>query len=207
MGDVVIIFSNGISITDAEHKSLLYITPNPEEWLMDAITEKARVRRDALIKEWKPKLFNDESVTELPADAHALCDLIMARDDYKSRAERIAEDPEASILKHNIAKFEGTSRVGLTVRRPDRNPNDATVTLFSSGIDLGDEDCHCILAYVEDLDDWVIGALMGQINRGRKTMIETWEPIILADPDVSTMPATEAGLINMIVSREDYQVR
>ena len=200
----MIIFSNGISITDSEHKSLLHITPNPEEWLMAAITEKARLRRDALIKEWKPKLFNDESVTELPADAHALCDLIMARDDYKSRAEKKAEDP---LGKHNIAKFEGTSRVGLTVRRPDRNPNDATVTLFPSGIDLGDEDCHCILAYVQDLDDWIIGALMGQVNRGKKRMIETWEPIILGDPDVSTMPATEEGLINMIVSRDDYQNR
>jgi len=203
----MIIFPTGIAITDTEHKSILHVVVDPEAWLLAAITEKVRLRRDALIKEWQPKLFNDESVTELPADAHALCDLIMARDDYKSRAEKIAEDPEASTLKHNIARFEGTSRVGLTVRRPDRNPNDATVILFPSGIDLADEDCHCILAYVADLDDWVIGALMGQINRGKKQMIDVWQPIILADSEVATMPATEDGFINMIVARDDYQTR
>ena len=38
-------------------------------------------------------------------------------------------------------------------------------------------------------------------------MIREWQPIILADPEVFTMPATEEGLINMIVNRDDYQAR
>jgi len=82
-----------------------------------------------------------------------------------------------------------------------------TVTLFSSGIDLTDVDVNCIMAYVQDLDDLIYGALMGQINRGKKLMLREWQPIILADPDISTMPATEDGLIDMIVSRDDYQAR
>jgi len=132
--------------------------------------------------------------------------IFYVRDDYKTRLQRDAdEDSPVLLSKHNIAKFEGTSRVGLTVKRPDRVPSDATVTLFPDGLDLSDIDCHCILAYVQDLSDWVIGALMGQINRGKKKMIGTWKPIILADPDVTTMPATEEGLINMIVARDDYK--
>ena len=203
----MIIFPTGIKITDTEHKSLLHIVSNPEEWLLDAITEKAGVRRDDLIKEWQPKLFADPSVTELPADAHALCTLIMARDDYKTRLQHDADqDPPVTLHNHNIAKFEGTSRVGKTIKRLDRVPSDATVTLFPSGMDLSDIDCNCILAYIQDLSDWVIGALMGQINRGKKQMIGEWQPIILADPDVSTMPATEEGLINMIVARDDYKM-
>ena len=79
------------------------------------------------------------------------------------------------------------------------------MTLFASGIDLTDIDCDCILAYVQDLSDWVIGALMGQVNRGKKRMITKYEPIIRADPSVTTMPGTEDGLINMIVARSDYQ--
>ena len=70
---------------------------------------------------------------------------------------------------------------------------------------MDDQDCGCILAYVQDLDDWIIGALLGQINRGKKNMIREWKPIILADPSVTTMPATEDGLITMIVARDDYQ--
>lgn len=200
------LFSEGIKITDVEHKCLLHIESEPEQWLRDTITEKARLRREALINEWRPRLFADASVTELPASDDELCALIMARDDYKTRLQRdAAQDPPEALYKHATAKFEGTSRVGLTVRRPDRVPGDATVTLFAGGLDLADVDVNCILAYVQDLDDWVIGALMGMVNRGKKKMIAKYEPIIRADASVTTMPGTEDGLITMILARADYQ--
>jgi len=200
------IFPTGIAITDTENKSLLHVVSDPEAWLLAAITEKARLRRNALIEEWRPRLFADASVTELPASDDGLCALIMARDDYKTRLQQdAAQDPPVPLSKHATAKFEGTSRVGLTVRRPDRVPGDATVTLFASGIDLSDTDTNCILAYVQDISDWLIGALMGQVNRGKKKMIAKYEPIIRADPSVTTMPATEDGLITMILARDDYQ--
>jgi len=202
----MIIFPSGIGITDTENKTLLHIVSDPEAWLLATIAEKARLRRDALIKEWRPRLFADPAVTELPADDEALCELIMARDDYKTRLQHdAAQDPPVLPRKYVTAKFDGTSRAGKTVRRPDRVPGDATVTLFSSGINLTDIDVNCIQAYVQDLSDWVIGALMGQINRGKKQMISKYEPIIRADPSVTTMPATEIGLINMIVARSDYR--
>ena len=202
----MIIFPDGIAITDTEHKSLLHIVSDPEAWLLAAIKEKARLRREALFVEWRPRLFADASVTELPAGDDELCALIMARDDYKTRLQQdAAQDPPVPLDTYATAKFEGTSRVGKTVRRPDRVPGDATVTLFASGIDLSDTDTNCILAYVQDIPDWAIGALMGQINRGKKKMIKKYHPIIIADPRVITMPATEAGLINMIVARDDYK--
>ena len=204
----MIIFPTGIKITDIENKSLRHLVSDPEAWLLAAITEKARLRRDALIQEWQPRLFADSSVTELPADKEALCTLIMARDDYKTRLQQDADqDSPVTLHNHNIAKFEGTSRAGKTVKRLDRVLSDATGSLFPSGMDLSDIDCACILAYIQDLSDWVLGALMGQINRGKKQIIGEWQPTILADPDVATMPATEEGLINMIVARDDYQSR
>ena len=202
----MIIFPDGIAITDTEHKSLLHIVSDPEGWLLAAIKGKARLRREALISEWRPRLYADDSVTELPASDDEMCALIMARDDYKTRLQQdAAQDPPVPLVKHATAKFEGTSREGMAVRRPDRVPGDATVTLFASGIDLSDTDTNCILAYVQDLEDWVIGALMGQVNRGKKKMIAKYHPIIIADPSVTTMPATEEGLINMIVARSDYK--
>jgi len=202
----MILFPTGIAITDVEQKSLLHIASDPEAWLNGVIAEKVRLRRDALIKEWRPRLFADSSVTELPANSTDLAALIMARDDYQTRLQRdAAQDPPVALNRHATAKFEGTSRAGMTVRRPDRVPGDATVTLFSSGINIADTDANCILAYVQDLSDWVIGALMGQINRGKKKMIAQYHPVILADSRVTTMPGTEDGLINMIVARSDYQ--
>jgi hypothetical protein len=201
----MILFSDGIKITTTENLCLYHIVPDAEAWLRSAITEKARLRRDALITEWRPRLFADASVTELPTDDDALCALIMARDDYKTRLQQdAAQDPPVPLDKHATAKFEGTSRVGMTVRRPDRVPGDATVTLFADGITLTDTDANCVLAYVQDLGDWVIGALMGQVNRGKKKMIAKYHPIILADASVTVMPATEDGLITMILARSDY---
>ena len=204
--DSMIIFPTGIAITDTEHKSLLHIVSDPEAWLIATITEKARNRRDALINEWLPRLYADASVTELPASDDEMCALIMARSDYKTRLQKdAAADPSMTLVKHATAKFEGTSRVGKVVKRPDRVPGDATVTLFASGIDLSDVDTNCILAYVQDIPDWAIGALMGQVNRGKKRMLAAYHPILMADSSVTTMPATEEGLINMIIARDDYQ--
>jgi hypothetical protein len=202
----MVIFATGIKITEVEHQCLLYMVPNPEAWLITAITGKALLRRNALIEEWRPRLFADASVTELPASDDELCALIMARDDYKTRLQQdAAQDPPVPLSKHPTAKFKGTSRVGKVVRRPDRVPGDATVTLFAGGLDLSDTDTNCILAYVQDLEDWAIGALMGQVNRGKKKMIAQYHPIIMADSSVTTMPATEDGLITMILVRSDYQ--
>ena len=190
----MIIFPTGIVITDTENKGLLHIVADPEAWLLAAITEKARLRREALIAEWRPRLFADPAVTELPADDEDLCTLIMARSDYKTRLQQdAAQDPPESPYRHNIARHAAIDRSGTTV------------TLFASGIDLTDTDTNCILAYIQDLSDWVLGALLGQINRGKKQMIAKYEPIIRADPAVTTMPATEDGLINMIVARDDYK--
>ena len=202
----MLIFPTGIKITELENSCLLHIEANPEGWVLAAIMEKARLRREALIAEWRPKLFADASVTELPKSDDEMCALIMSRSDYKTRLQQdAAQDPPVPLVKHATAKFEGTSRVGLTVRRPDRVPGDATVTLFAAGIDLADVDVNCIMAYIQDLDDWVIGALMGMVNRGKKRMIKKYEPIIRADPSVTTMPGTEDGLITMILARSDYR--
>ena len=186
------LFTDGIKLTETKYACILHITANPEQWLRDVITEKARLRRDALINEWQSRLFADPAVTELPADAHELCALIMARDDYRTRLQQDSEIGESPYL-HNIKRYEAIDRSG------------PTVTLFADGIDQSDADCACILAYVQDLDDWVLGALLGKINQGKKTLIKEWYPKLLDDPEVSTMPATEDGLITMILARDDYK--
>ena len=202
----MIIHSSGIKITANENSCIRHITPDAEAWLTSVIAAKVTARREALIAEWRPRLFADDSVTELPADSTALSNLILARSDYRTRLQQdAAADPPIPVDRQATAKFNGTSRAGMTVRRPDRVPGDATVTLFASGITIDDADANCILAYIQDLEDWVLGALMGQVNRGKKTMIAKYEPIIRADPDVATMPATEDGLITMILARSDYE--
>jgi hypothetical protein len=165
---------------------------NPEAWVTSVIAEKARLRRDALIKEWRPILHADASVTELPANTDDLAMLILARDDYRTRGQKDAARSEP-IYTYQRDIYAAVTRSG------------STVTLFASGITIADFAANCILAYVQDLEEWVIGAVQGQVHRGKKKMISQYHPIIMADPSVTTMPATEDGLINMIIARSDYQ--
>jgi hypothetical protein len=190
----MIIFQNGITITVIEQSCLLHIVSDPEAWLLAAITEKTRLRRDALIQEWRPRLYADASVTELPANDDDLATLILARSDYKTRAQQdAASDPVKPISTHARDKYAAVTRSG------------STVTLFGSGITIADLSGNCILAFVQNLEEWLIGGLMGQVNRGKKKMIRQYHPIIMADSSVTTMPATEDGLITMILARSDYQ--
>jgi hypothetical protein len=190
----MILFSTGIVLTANENSSLLHMVPDAETWLSSTITEKARLRRDALIEEWRPRLYTDASVTELPANPDDLATLILARSDYKTRVQQDAEaDPVVDTSTTQKDKYDAVSRSG------------STVTLFSSGITIPDLSANCVLAYIQNLEEWVIGALMGQVNRGKKKMISQYHPIIMDDPSVTTMPATEDGLITMILARSDYQ--
>jgi len=190
----MIIFPTGILLTANENSSLLHMVPDAETWLSSTITEKARLRRDALIQEWRTTLYADDSVTELPANSDDLATLILVRSDYKTRAQQDAvADPVEPTSTQNKDTYDAVTRSG------------STVTLFGSGINLADLTGNCILSSIQNLEEWIIGAVMGMVNRGKKKMIAQYHPIIMADSDVTTMPATEDGLITMILARADYQ--
>tara|TARA_Y100000310_G_C20689493_1_gene821277 strand:+ start:2288 stop:2914 length:627 start_codon:yes stop_codon:yes gene_type:complete len=197
------LFPYGIKVTQTEYTSLLHIESNPEQWLRNSILEKAKLRQEALINEWRPKLFADPDIAEIPANANALAQLIISHKDYKSRAQTNTEStPKEKPYHHNIDRFNGKIRRGIA-----RIPSAATVTLFPNGIDLPSLDCNCILAYVENLDDWVLGALLGHINRGKKKMILEWQPKLFTDPKTSNIPANEEELIKIIVNLPNYKTQ
>ena len=189
----MIIFNTGIELTANENSSLLHMVPDAEAWISSTVANKAQLRQDALIEEWRPRLYADASVTTLPADADDLANLILARNDYQTRAQRdAAADPVVIASTNNKDRYDAVTRGG------------STVTLFGSGINLADLSGNAILAYVQNLEEWVIGAVLGMVNRGKKKMVAKYHPIILADASVTVMPATEDGLITMILARADY---
>jgi len=190
----MIIFPGGIALTDIENSCLLHMVTDAEIWLTGTLADNAIFRRDKLIKEWRPKLYADESVTELPANDDDLATLILARSDYRTRLQRdAAANPVVATFTNNKDRYEAVTRIG------------STVTLFASGITLPDLSGKCILAYVQNIEEWIYGAVLGMVNRGKKKMITQYHPIIMDDASVTTMPATEDGLITMILARADYK--
>ena len=56
-----------------------------------------------------------------------------------------------------------------------------------------------------DIQAWVDCAVNGKINNCKKRMLREWHPKLLADPAVTSLPATEEELIALIVARSDYK--
>ena len=197
----MILFPTGINITDVEHKELLHVTTAPEQWVRDTLTDKVTLRRAALVKEWLPRLLMDTDITELPVTLEDCLQTIFSHPAYKNRAQRDAAQvpPELTYL-HNIARFEGTVKHGVV-----RVPRDATITLIPEGIHILDLDLTCLLYYLQNVSDWVLGALLGQINRGKKKIINQYTPVFIANPTITRVPASEEGLINMIVALPEYE--
>ena len=97
----MIIYSSGIVLTANENSCALHLVANVEAAITSTFAEKATRRRDALIEEWRPRLYADASVTELPADPDDLATLILARSDYRTRAQQdAAADPAVAISTH-----------------------------------------------------------------------------------------------------------
>ena len=82
----------------------------------------------------------------------------MARPDYRTRLQSDAELPEPEPPRlRNKAIFQAVNR-----------PSQGRVTLFPSGIELSDAECHCLLAYIQDVEDWVLGAFIGAYQPGQE---------------------------------------
>ena len=62
-----------------------------QDWVDKAIDGKVNNCKKRMLAEWLPKLYADESVTQIPASEDEIVAMIVARDDYKDRTARDAE--------------------------------------------------------------------------------------------------------------------
>ena len=79
------------TLTATEESVLLNDLLDIQDWVDGAINGKVNNCKKRMIEEWMPKLYADESVTQIPADDDEKIVLIVARDDYKNRAEQEAK--------------------------------------------------------------------------------------------------------------------
>ncbi len=80
-----------VTITDADETALNNDLLDIDTWIQDAVTGKINNCKKRMVAQWQPVLFADESVESMPATADGIIALVVARDDYKTRAERDAE--------------------------------------------------------------------------------------------------------------------
>ena len=81
-----------IEINDTDQKVLKSDLLDIDQWCQDAITGKINNSWKRMQSEWTTKLMNDDSFTDpIPSNKTDFVNLITARSDYKTRAERDAE--------------------------------------------------------------------------------------------------------------------
>jgi len=80
-----------------------------EVWVNGAIDGKVANCKKRMIAEWLPKLYADESVTQIPANEDEMIAMVVARADYSNRVVRDQGypegDPSDSWLKAQLQKY------------------------------------------------------------------------------------------------------
>ena len=199
------LFPSGVVFKNTEHLCLLHMASDIEQWLLNEISRKANTRRDAMIDRWRPVFFADPAVKTIPTDKKEFVANILARPEYRNRTQVDAE--------HTLPQAGGGPRTPKPVTNKAKNKAkyDAqprttdTVTLYQgAGLTISDADRDTMLDDLFDLEDWVLGALLGKANKGKLEMFKEWKDKLEADPNVTEIPANDDDLILMITARPDY---
>jgi len=74
-------------------------------------------------------------------------------------------------------------------------------------VEINDHDEKVLLNDLLDIDAWVQGAVAGKLNNCGKRMAQEAAQVLKNDPSVSTMPATDQGLQEALLARDDYKNR
>jgi len=186
------LFPSGITLSKMELDCLKHVEADPETWLLETLATYVQYRRDALIREWEPVLLADPAVRRIPKNPDTVARLIMARPDFKTRAQQ-DEEQEEPLYLYNTRKYEEKER------------GRDTVALCPGGIAITNQHAAYILAHVQDISDFIIGAVMGSVHRGKVKMMRQYQPALVADPNTDDLPATEAEQVALIVARPEYR--
>ena len=91
MADLIIT----VTIDDTDQLLMNNDLKDIDEWVQDAVTGKKNNCWKRFQREWTTKLMDDESFTDpIPSNKVDFVALVIARDDYKNREDRDAEEAE-----------------------------------------------------------------------------------------------------------------
>jgi hypothetical protein len=74
-------------------------------------------------------------------------------------------------------------------------------------VNISDHQEKVLLNDLLDIDAWIQAAVAGKLNKCSKRMSDQARYVLMADADVETMPATDQGLQEALLARDDYKNR
>ena len=105
-----------------------------QDWVDKAIDGKVNNCKKRMIAEWLPKLYADESVTQIPANEDEMIALVVARSDYLNRVEREQGypegDPSASWTKAQLGKYCSSHGIDYNAMNAEGQGGDSKAVLL-----------------------------------------------------------------------------
>ena len=74
-------------------------------------------------------------------------------------------------------------------------------------ITLEDIDEQVLNSQLFDIKEWLQGALTGKINNVKTRLLLEAQGMLIADPEIDTLPASEDGILELYFSRPYYKNR
>lgn len=74
-------------------------------------------------------------------------------------------------------------------------------------VSFTDDEVKCLEAIVTDFQKWLDEAADGKLNQCKKKLIREWQPKLFNDGGITSLPSTENGLINFILTHRTYRSR
>jgi hypothetical protein len=57
-----------VTLTEAQEKALAHVAYDPQEWIQNAVSERARLAMEEIFNNEVQRMLADPNVTEIPAD-------------------------------------------------------------------------------------------------------------------------------------------
>lgn len=158
------------------------------------------------LEEWAmkgPKYIISEKPTEkvLKESLHLLKAKKKQEGKGMPASEALCINELCALEEFKPRKFEYPSMI-----KPNRKQARGEKVL-ANGIDIEDHEYTAANTYWEDPEIVVIDLLENKIAMCKKRFVEEWTKRLMADPEVTEIPAEDDDLIEMVVLRPDYKNR
>lgn len=74
-------------------------------------------------------------------------------------------------------------------------------------ITLSQNEEACLEDSLKSIPNWIEGSIRGKVYNCKQRLLKAGHTLLLQDPSITSMPATEDELITAIKSHKDYKTR
>lgn len=176
------ICATGFKLSGQDRKALdHYLIVEPKDWAQEALNGLINKAVKTILKDWLDK-FKAQSET-IPANLTELIPAIVAMEGFKPY-----------------------DRVWLDLIKAKRKQSKDT-EIWADGFDIEDWQETALNAFWKDYEQDLYNLMENKIACRKNAFEREYEPQLLADPEVTTLPKEQDDLIDLVTNKVHYKNR